>query len=796
MAPPSKAAERTYLNRIISGAALFGPASGDDVGELSRAARMIAIPRGKEIAPPKGRDAEIYVIETGAVALLDREPGADKAILVAIYGPRDAAGLGAAGEHFRPDIGASRGEWRALTNVTLVAIPVADFLRVCRRSPELSEAYISALARELRDLAARIASSLQSPLEQRLASFFARLAAIETGNNWEPTANIGRMQQTLVADMLGVSREHVNRTLIMWEKSGLIFQAKNGDVVIENRKRLGQLAGARRPAPAGPIDNEWIWEIEANLNHGLNSAAHDLAMEGVRRSPRDDRFKYFAAMSIARMGALKEALSLVESFKLTTDAPNQDIASIGPRLRRDLAFSNPAGPDMGLLRRSAEGYETVFKALKTTYPGVNAASTYAMIGETVGARALAKEVGALASAALDELDEDDPSYWERATLAECMLIEGDRAGAAIEFTAATGAVDAAPGKIATTRKQLRRLKAATKIDDAWIDRAAPQGEVLYFSGPLASAGESGSKASERLKAKFDDFLDGRRVAAAIGALAAGADIVLAEALLDAGVALHVHLPLAPTDFLASSVAPSGEDWRQRFIACIERAQTIEWTRRTKPSRGAYRLGSRIAMGRAIRLADELSTTPFAYFAVQRGRTAADSVSHENAELWRSLGLGCDSVLDDWAPTSPPRGVDAAATYRAALIVDAPVGDAATASALFQSRAGGLGVFAFKSTCDALAAARAAAASKDGAKAKIWLDIGIVDETTNAGREAFPAALVTASCRPLTTPGKAYASEGFVCAAAATPQTSQRFEYIGIAATDEKLDPCPLFLVDL
>ena len=48
--------------------------------------------------------------------------------------------------------------------------------------------------------------------------------------------------------VLGVSREHVNRTLIMWERSGLILQSKGGEIVIENRKRLEQIVRARRAA--------------------------------------------------------------------------------------------------------------------------------------------------------------------------------------------------------------------------------------------------------------------------------------------------------------------------------------------------------------------------------------------------------------------------------------------------------------------------------------------------------------------------------------------------------------------
>src|SRR5690606_18852924 len=166
------------------------------------------------------------------------------------------------------------------------------------------------------------------------------------------------------------------------------------------------------------------WEISAHINLGLNSAAYDLAMEGVKRAPRDERFKYLAVLAMARMGALREALSLVDSFKLTTDAKDEDVASIGPRLRRDLAFIGAKTPDKKALTTAAEGYEKVFRALKTTYPGVNAAATWAMAGDVGRAKKLAEDVRARAEEALQDIDEDDEAYWPRATLAECRLIEG------------------------------------------------------------------------------------------------------------------------------------------------------------------------------------------------------------------------------------------------------------------------------------------------------------------------------------------------------------------------------------
>ena len=796
MAEPSKLAERAYWNRIIAAAPLFRAVAADDIGELTRCARSLAVARGKAIAAPKGKDPEIYVVESGAAALLDSDPGGGKSILVALMGPGEVIGLVAAAEWMMGDTTGRKGEWRALTNLTLVAIPVPDFIRVLNRSSELSSACLGALARSLRGVSLRYSASLQHPLEVRLATLLVQLGAIAAGNSWEPTANLGRLQQTQIAEMLGVSREHINRTLIMWEKSGLIFQAKNGDLMIENRKRLAQISGSRIAPGAAAADNDYLWEIEAHINLGLNIAAHDLAMEGARRAPKDDRFKYFAVLALARMGSLSEALSLAENFKLSTCAENEDIASIGPRIRRDLAFETGSEPDSGQLKAAAEGFEKIFNSLKSTYAGVNAASTFAMSGDRARGRQIAKMVSAGASAALEEVDDDEPSYWKRATLAECMLIEGENAAAAREFASASKAIDAAPGKIATTRRQLRRLKGALGVSDAWIDQALPQGDVLYYCGPLTPASGEKQGALASLKGRAAKFFGQRRCVAAIGALAAGADIVIAEAALDAGVPLHVHLPLQPTDFLESSVAPSGERWRDRFIACVERAQTVDWMRFTSPSRAAYRMGARISMGRAMRLAAELATAPVGFMATQRGRTARDSVSVENAEIWKSLGLHSVIEEDDWLMTAAGDVPKTEQTYLAALVIDGG-GDVAALdpAPLFTVKDGSLTIYVFDMPQEAFAAARQIAQSSAGGLTRRWLDVGIGARNEKSG-ERFAKMLLTASCRPQTAPGKTYASENFIYATTATPGAMPAFEYVGLVPTEEKLAPCPMFLTEI
>jgi CRP-like cAMP-binding protein len=433
-----KEAERSWLARILAGSPSIRGAAEEDLQELARAARNLAVQRGGVLAPPKGKPPEIYVIETGVVAKLAAEIDGGKSVLVGLFGAGDAIAIDAA---FRDKPAAQETdaarELRALTNVTAAALPVDDFRRVMRRSHELADAAVATLAIRQSKLEARFALALQSPLEMRLAAFFSQMAAMIAGNRWQPTAVIGKLSQSFVADMLGVSREHVNRTLSMWEKSGLIFQSKTGDITVENRKRLMQIADERRAARIATPETDALWEIDAHLDYGLNQVAYDLAQEALRRSPRDDRFKHRAALALARTGALDEALSLFESFQLAKNASDEDILCLGPRLRRDLAFrSDP--PDAALLKKSAEDYEAAYAKTGGYYPGISAAASFAMAGEKNRAQKIASAVAAQCQALLDGADEDDPTYYARATLGEALLIAGDQADAERTFAAARG----------------------------------------------------------------------------------------------------------------------------------------------------------------------------------------------------------------------------------------------------------------------------------------------------------------------------------------------------------------------
>lgn len=803
-------ADLDYRIRILKNAPLFKTAADDDISELARVSRVFAVERGNMLAQSGQEGTFIFVVKSGVGAELHFELGEDKPILVKLHGPGSIAGVVCAiiydSRQKDPSGGAMPARRpEALSNMTVLRAPAADFLRVCRRNPDLSAGLIRLLA-EQSDLIARVyARSTQHTLEMRLAAFFSRVCALSAVDDWNPANNVGKLSQSRIAAMLGVSRERVNKTIGMWERSGLIFQNKSGDFIIEDVNRLAQIARTRAERGTPEKEDDWLWEIDSHLDRGLNETALHLALEASKRAPKDWRYGHRAVLATARLGAISEALNLIEKWKISEANGDEEATCLRPRLLRDLAYeANPHAPDRELLSQSAQEYERIFKACGGPYSGVNAAAGFALIGEVEKSKIIATDVCSIIAESDSEYLGD---YWRRTTLAECKLLCGDKTAAASLFAAASNAADATPGKKATTRKQLKRLSAHIDIDEAWIDRVTPQAGVIFYSGPLASElDEKTSAPTAALLSSLADFRAANPIAWAYGALASGADIIIAEALLDMGVSLNVFLPLPPEEFLKYSVETAGAEWRERFIGCMRRASSIEWIRCAAPAcDSSYRLGAIVAMGKAIRYAAQLETNVTGFFAAPNGFDATRSLSAANAQLWRSSSQPIIEISGAWPTTADGRrdgsAVDDVVLY--ALAVMKASGEAASEQSVaggkwsLQSEDGALDVFLFDSLEQALDAAATVAASPARSKNCLWLDAGAFsrEELRRSPRAAL-ARLITSACRPITEPGRIFASDLFACAAALSPAPGATFEYAGFAPTREKLNPCALHILRL
>jgi hypothetical protein len=129
-------------------------------------------------------------------------------------------------------------------------------------------------------------------------------------------------------------------------------------------------------------------------------------------------------------------------------------------------------------------------------------------------------------------------------------------------------------------------------------------EIFHYCGHIISKEDTGrfpSSNEQNVSHSIQRYMQFIRPRDCYGALAAGADIMLAEKLVDKGASLHVVLPFEKERFVEMSITPSGKDWLERFNNLYEQAQTVAIVYSKKPENEivSYALCTIVASGLSI-----------------------------------------------------------------------------------------------------------------------------------------------------------------------------------------------------
>jgi CRP-like cAMP-binding protein len=132
----------------------------------------------------------------------------------------------------------------ALTDCELMVIERRDFIALMRRRADFAITLIEVLCRRLRHTTEQLEDLMFLDLPGRLAK--ALLHAAEDAGSVPDGKRIMLTQQSL-SEMIGVSRESVNKQLRMWSKQKLIL-LQRGSVVIRAPSALAAIASSVRRA--------------------------------------------------------------------------------------------------------------------------------------------------------------------------------------------------------------------------------------------------------------------------------------------------------------------------------------------------------------------------------------------------------------------------------------------------------------------------------------------------------------------------------------------------------------------
>lgn len=190
-----------------------------DDDQLADVARLIAVHRYRRHATIV-REGEpgnaFFLIVTGSVAVVREVPEGKERIL-SVLKPTDFFGEMSLFEEAHRSASV-----RALTVADIGVIHRDDFLKLLDRKPRICRALVTALGERLRTANAQIAAATSQDIRSRLAALLLHLSA----NFGEPTATGTRISLHLtnqeMANMIGSSRETVNRTLNKFRDDRLI----------------------------------------------------------------------------------------------------------------------------------------------------------------------------------------------------------------------------------------------------------------------------------------------------------------------------------------------------------------------------------------------------------------------------------------------------------------------------------------------------------------------------------------------------------------------------------------------
>ena len=140
------------------------------------------------------------------------------------------------------DGGGRSADAYAQTNCTLLILERHAFLQVLQTAPGLAIRLIELLCTRMRRSDERMMEIAFLKLPPRLARTLIRLSSGAAGGSAQPVKRLAQSQSE-IADMIGGSRETVNRCLRKWQQAGLIDLA-DGWIILLDRTGLERIAEA------------------------------------------------------------------------------------------------------------------------------------------------------------------------------------------------------------------------------------------------------------------------------------------------------------------------------------------------------------------------------------------------------------------------------------------------------------------------------------------------------------------------------------------------------------------------
>jgi CRP/FNR family transcriptional regulator, cyclic AMP receptor protein len=237
--PQEKVAEArrspsSRLSSVLRQHPIFRDLGNDALDQLCRYAKHMSLKRGATICSKGDPGNSLFAVISGTVKISVSSPDGRNAILNLIN----------AGDTFG-EIAVLDGRPRstdaiANTNCELFVIDRRDFMPFLRSQPELAMKFIELLCERLRWTSDQVEQVILQDLPGRLAS---ALLGLTEKRKLEPQSRTIAITQQEISEMVGMTRESINKQLRVWASRNWV-RLEHGAIVVLDAASLRELAEA------------------------------------------------------------------------------------------------------------------------------------------------------------------------------------------------------------------------------------------------------------------------------------------------------------------------------------------------------------------------------------------------------------------------------------------------------------------------------------------------------------------------------------------------------------------------
>ena len=222
---------------LLTNVPLFQGLGLEELDALIPVTRTVSLTKREELFHKGDEGAQVYVVIRGKLKVLTTSDSGDD-VVFSILGPGEVFG----------EIALLGGTPRTATVTAidpceLLIIDRRDFLSFLRGHPDVAINLLEVLAQRMKRVSELVEDTLFLNLPLRLAKKLLSLAHAYGEPHAEGLRLDLKLSQEEWGDLVGTTRESVNKQLRAWTEDGLIT-VDRGYIVIHNRRELEKLAGA------------------------------------------------------------------------------------------------------------------------------------------------------------------------------------------------------------------------------------------------------------------------------------------------------------------------------------------------------------------------------------------------------------------------------------------------------------------------------------------------------------------------------------------------------------------------